>query len=138
MNRLRVLPGPPQTYGDCCKGTDPRTGTLEDRLAGRKQCSILSCRSNLLVLLPSDVQGRRHNGRAPEWTVSGEADASSPSCALDEANRGAQTCAVIAEKTGLTKRRIQQLVKQGIESLRDAGVDVTEFLELVRQEERGR
>ena len=125
----------PKTYGDCCAGTDARTSSLEQRLCGRGQCVVYACRNNLLVLRSEDVQGRRHNGRAPEWTVSGESDASSPSCALDVANQGAKTCAEIAELTGLTKRRIQQLVKQGVEALKDAGVDVTEFLALMRQEQ---
>lgn len=133
--RLRVLP--PESYGECCSGT-PMTSSLELRMAGRGECVVFACRHNLRTLRSEDVQGRRHNGRAPEWTVSGEADASSPSCALDVANQGALTCAQIAERTGLTKRRIQQLVKQGIESLAEKGVDVGEFLELIRQEERGR
>src|SRR5512139_1456395 len=117
--RLRVL-GLPRTYGDCCAGTDTRTGTLEQRLNGRKQCEVLECRNNLSKLLPEDVQGRRHNGRAPEWTVTSEDDASKPSCAIDVGNQRPGRgflCGEIAEMTGLTKRRIQQLVRQAVKRL---------------------
>ena len=70
--------------------------------------------------------------------MTSEDDAASPSCAIDLGNQGARSCADVARLTGLTKRRIQQLVKQALESVKDKGVDVSEFEALLRQEERGR
>lgn len=136
--RLRVLM--PATYGECVAGTS-MTGSLEERLAGKRQCLVFQCRLNLLSVSSQNVPGRRHNGKSPEWTVSGEnPKATAPSCALDIANQGPHTCAEIAdiESTPEHKRRVQQEVRGALQSLAGKGVDTREFLALLDQEDRKR
>lgn len=103
----------PMTRGDCIKGTSA-SGSLEDRKAGRKQCSVYACRANLLVIHSSDVPGRRHGGLAPEWTFTGKTDASAPSCALDvaDANPHGMSADEVSAITGETKRTIELIVKK--------------------------
>jgi hypothetical protein len=115
----------PRTYGDCVTGT-PLTGTLEERMSGRRECSNYTCRHALRVVRSENVPGRRNNGVAPEWTLDSEAIAAAPSCALDVANRGAHKCSELASMEGKSKRRIQQEVKGAMHSLRDALVGIGE------------
>jgi hypothetical protein len=110
------------TRGDCISGT-PGSGSKDDRIAGRKQCSVYACRFNLLVDASEDVPGRRHDGLAPPWTLSGRVDATAPSCALDVADTGPKSAAEIADMMGFDdKRRIEQLLKQALSS--EAGVEL--------------
>jgi hypothetical protein len=128
----------PRTYGDCVDGT-PLTKSLEERASGHA-CEAYTCRHNLRTVRSENVPGRRNHGIAPEWTFDSEAIASSPSCALDVANRGPHRCSEIAEMEGKSKRRIQQEVKGALLSLKDRGIDTAEFLALIEQEraeERG-
>jgi hypothetical protein len=121
----------PMTRGDCIKGTSA-SGSLEDRQAGRKQCSIYACRSNLLVVHSADVPGRRHGGLAPEWTFTGKTDASAPSCAMDvaDANPHGLSADEISKVTGETKRNVELILKKWRGS---AGA--VEVLRLGREEE---
>lgn len=124
----------PRTYGECVEGT-PLTGSLEDRNAGHA-CEWYACRHNLRTVRSENVPGRRNNGVAPEWTFDSEAIASSPSCALDVANRGPHRCSEIAEMEGKSKRRIQQEVKSALLSLKKRGVDTRAMIAMLEEEMR--
>jgi hypothetical protein len=148
-NLLPVInTSPPATYGECINGT-VMTGTLKERESGRVSCAALSCRHNLRRVSSENVPGRRNKGIAPEWTVDGESTASSPSCALDVANRGAHSCSDLAKMEGKSKRRLQQEVRAAVQSYREALVDdgvsedeidavVSSMLAVLEQERRGR
>jgi hypothetical protein len=107
---------PPRTYGGCIAGTE-LTGTLRERLSGRKECGALACCHNLRTVRSESVPGRRRGGTAPEWTLDSEAIAASPSCALDVASvrRGiGYRCSELAEMFGRSTRRYQQEVKAAL------------------------
>jgi hypothetical protein len=105
---------PPPTRGHCIDGA-PNTGSREDRWAGRATCEAYACKYNLAMQDSASVPGRRHNGLAPEWTLTDRGDASSPSCALDVADLGSHSPAQIAKYTGFDKRRIEQVIKKARE-----------------------
>lgn len=131
MTRLPIY-APPPTRGHCIEGT-PTTGSRADRLAGRAQCRAYGCRYNELVQHADDMPGRRHDGRAPEWTFYGESrSASAPSCALDIADQGKQQCSDLERKLGQHRRRYQQLVRQAIAAFECAatrmGLDAREVI----------
>ncbi len=110
-HRLPVY-APPATRGDCITGT-PATGSLEQRMRGQVQCGALECRHNLLMVESSSRPGRRHGGLAPEWTISGSnTSAGAPSCSLDVADTGPKSAAEVASIVGLTKRRVEQIIKE--------------------------
>jgi hypothetical protein len=131
INRLPVILPHARTRGDCVEGT-ALTGSREARTNGQAQCLQVSCRHNLLCARSEDRPGRRHGGLAPEWTLRGETSASAPSCALDVADAGPKSMREIAEFTGLTKRRVEQVLKAAKEG--KGGVElarlVGEFEEL--------
>ena len=115
-HRLPIHPAyrPPATRGECIEGT-ANTGSLEERRAGKVQCSAYRCRYNLLWVESDQVPGRRHGGLAPEGTLSGaNTNASAPSCALDlvDANPAGMSSAEIANAVGLDRRRVEQIVKR--------------------------
>ena len=96
---------------DCLTGT-PITGSLEQRQRGQVQCMNLGCRHNLLADESSTRPGRRHGGLAPEWTVRGEnTNAGAPSCSLDVADTGPKSAAEVAAILGMSRRRVEQVVK---------------------------
>jgi hypothetical protein len=111
QNLRRSAYRPPPTRGDCVEGV-PNTGSKADRIAGRAQCQAYTCRHNLLMTDSANVPGRRHNGLAPEWTLTERGNAGSPSCALDVADTGPKTADEISKLTGFTKRRIEQVLKK--------------------------
>jgi hypothetical protein len=99
------------------------TGSLADRLSGRAQCKATRCTQNLLVRLSEESPGRRHKGRAPEYSLRGKADAFAPSCALDVADPSTdctrpmpRSSATISALTGETKRRVEQIIKSALET----------------------
>jgi hypothetical protein len=111
INHRLPIYAPPATRGECITGT-PITGSLEERRTGQKQCHA-ACRHNLLIQCSEDRPGRRHGGRAPEWTVSGEnTSAGAPSCSLDVAATGPKSAAEVARVMGITTRRVEQIVKE--------------------------
>jgi hypothetical protein len=127
VNRLH-LPvlnrhAPPATRAECIAGT-PSTGSLEERRAGRAECSAYRCRHNLRRIDAENVPGRRNNGRDPEWTFDSEMIRhGGPSCALDIADAGAHRCSEIAAIEGKSKRRIQQEAKAAVIAWREACID---------------
>lgn len=107
---------PPRTRGECIRGT-PKTGSLEERRAGKVQCAAYECRHNLLAIPSAEVPGRRYDGLAPEWTLTDRGTASSPSCALDESDAGPKSCAEIARIMGFRdKRRVEQILHDALQS----------------------
>lgn len=117
MKRLPVL------RSDCLSGT-LLTGTLEQRMSGQCQCSVLWCRLNLLGTDSEDMPGRRHSGLAPPAAPSGEVvSASAPSCALDiaEAHPEGMSSAQVAMLLGQSKRAVELTVKRALIKLRRNG-----------------
>lgn len=102
----------PRTRGDCIEGTDD-TGSREERTAGVRQCEVIQCRHYLARVDSHDVPGRRHGGLAPPWTESGRGDASSPSCSLDvvDANPAGLSSGEVAAVMGVSRRRVEQIVR---------------------------
>lgn len=124
------------------------TGSRDERMSGRFECSVLSCRQNLRTVRSENVPGRRNNGVAPEWTLDSEAIASAPSCALDVANsrRGVgYRCSELAEMFGKSKRRFQQEIKAALLRLetlcKEQGVEdraIDAMRALMEEEGRGK
>jgi len=104
---------PPKTRQCCIDGT-PNTSSRAERQAGNAQCSAFSCSFNLLVEHSPDRPGRRYSGLAPEWSFRGDnPSATSPSCLLDvtDANPNGMPSSDVAKILGLSKRRVEQVIK---------------------------
>lgn len=119
-HRLPIAPeyAAPATLAECIAGTE-RTGSREDRMAGRVQCGAYSCRANLLTVESSSVPGRRHNGLAPPGTLSGgNTSASAPSCMYDviAANPNGMSCAEIAKVLGCSTRDVELTLAKAIKA----------------------
>lgn len=115
----------PVLRGDCIAGTI-KSGSLDERRAGSRQCGVLSCRMNLLSTSSADMPGRRHNGLAPPASPSGEViSASAPSCALDVADAHPEglSSAQVAVYLGQTKRAVELTVKRALIKLRANGAN---------------
>ena len=119
----------PRTRGECIEGT-PHTGSREERTAGVRQCQVMQCRHYLARVDSDDVPGRRHDGIAPPWTVSDRGDASSPSCSLDvvDANPAGLSSGEVARVMGISRRRVEQIVRawlvsQGAADVLEVGRD---------------
>lgn len=119
----------PTTRGDCIAGT-LHTGSREERTAGDRQCQVIQCRHYLARVDSDDVPGRRHGGCAPPWTVSDRGDASSPSCSLDvvDANPAGLSSGEVAQVMGVSRRRVEQIVRawlvsQGAADVLEVGRD---------------
>lgn len=129
MIRLPIY-SPPPTRGDCIMG-QPNTGSREQRTAGLVRCGALQCRHNLDRVDSEDVPGRRHGGLAPAWTLSGSnVSAMSPSCSLDvvDANPAGLSSGEVAAVMGVSKRRVEQIVRawlvsQGAADVLEVGRD---------------
>jgi hypothetical protein len=114
---LESLRGEPATAEETRQAKDRAraylalTGTLDDRMTGRRQCQAFACANNLLVEHSADRPGKRYDGLAPEWSFATKnVSASAPSCSLDVAAQGAKSSAAVAAIMGLSKRRVEQVV----------------------------
>ncbi len=114
-HRLPVLGdmfSPPGTRGECVAGTT-LTGSREGRQRGEQSCGAYACRHNLRRSDGADVPGKRYDGESPPWTLSGDnTSAVSPSCSLDVADAGAHTSGEVAKVLGLSRRRVEQILKR--------------------------
>lgn len=104
---------PPRTRGECIEGT-PVSSSRAERQAGNAQCACFACPHNLLVEHSENRPGRRYAGVAPEWSFRGDnPSATAPSCVLDvvDANPAGLAASEVAKVLGISKRRVEQIVK---------------------------
>jgi len=117
---------PPKFRSQCVEGTR-YTGSLEERLLGRRFCGhVATCRAHLWFREGESRAGRRHYGRFPPDTIR---PGTMVSCAMDliQARPAGWTAEATATALGLTKRRVEMITKEALAKLRTSGIDLDDL-----------
>ncbi|MBN2723784.1 MAG: DNA-binding protein [Deltaproteobacteria bacterium] len=99
----------PKSRAECCYGVRP--------------CPYVRCRYNLYLEVKKNgaISG---NHKCEPWEM-GE------SCALDVAEKGNHTLDQVGDFLNLTRERVRQIEADAFEKLRNSGVDIDEYFELL-------
>lgn len=107
-NEWQPVPDVPRTRADC-----PR----------QRPCPHVHCRHHLWLVVSEERRGRPHEGKKAPSTLR---PYSEESCALDVAERE-HSASEVGRLLGVSKRRVQQILKRALAKLREAGARVEEL-----------
>lgn len=118
---------PPKSRQSCIDGSE-QTGSLEERLSGKRVCGSFGCRSHMYYRSGESRSGRRGHGDLPDDMIEFQPG---HSCVLDAvlANPSGMSCTEISPLVGVTsKRAVELIARRALLKLRAQGIDVAEYL----------